>query len=84
MKKDGEATAFYHDFAKKAEAEPIPFILETLLWKSSLFAQNGLPQAILAACKIYGLDPKKIEAAAKEKPTKAAEASLSTQKGDAQ
>ena len=83
MKKDGEATAFYHDFAKKVEAEPIPFILETLLWKSSLFAQNGLPQAILAACKIYGLDPKKIEAAAQKKSKKAEDASLPAQRGDA-
>jgi ParB/RepB/Spo0J family partition protein len=62
--------------AKKAEAAPVSFILETLLWKSSLFASNGLPEAITAACKIYGLDPKKIEAGAKEKPAKASEPAL--------
>jgi hypothetical protein len=28
------------------------------------------------ACKIYGIDPKKIEATAKEKPAKATEATL--------
>ena len=68
--------AFYDDLAKKAEAVPVPFILETLLWKSSLFANNGLPEAITAACKIFGLDPKKIEAAAKEKPSKTEAAAL--------
>jgi hypothetical protein len=71
MKTDGDATAFYHDLAKKAEATPVPFIVETLLWKSSLFANNGLPEATAAACKIFGLDPKKIEAEAKKKPAKA-------------
>jgi ParB/RepB/Spo0J family partition protein len=79
-KKDGEVRAFYDDLAKKAEATPVPFILETLLWKSSLFAQNGLPEAITAACKIYGLDPKKIEAAAKDKPAKTSEATLPARK----
>ncbi len=68
MKTDGDPTAFYCDVSKKAEATPVGFIIETLLWKSSLFANNGLPEAIIAACKIFGLDPKKIEAAAMEKP----------------
>jgi hypothetical protein len=75
-KKDGEVRAFYDDLAKKAEAAPVPFILETLLWKSSLFANNGLPEAITAACKIFGLDPKKIEAAAKAKPAKTEDVTL--------
>ena len=75
-KKDGEVRAFYDGLAKKAEAAPVPFILETLLWKSSLFANNGLPEAITVACKIFGLDPKKIEAAAKEKPAKTEDATL--------
>jgi ParB/RepB/Spo0J family partition protein len=75
-KKDGEMRAFYDDLAKKAEAAPRPFILETLLWKSSLFANNGLPEVITAACKIFGLDPKKIEAAAKAKPAKTEDVTL--------
>jgi ParB/RepB/Spo0J family partition protein len=70
-KKDGEVRAFYDRVGKKAEESPLPFILETLLWKSSLFTQRGLPEAIVTACKIYGLDTKKIETAAKEKPAKA-------------
>ena len=69
-KKDGEVRAFYDRIGKKAEEAPLSFILETLLWKSSLFTQRGLPEAIVTACKIYGLDPKKIEAAAKAKPAK--------------
>jgi ParB/RepB/Spo0J family partition protein len=79
-KKDGEVRVFYAGLAKKAEAAPVPFILETLLWKSSLFANNGLPEAITTACKIFGVDPKKIEAAAKEKPTKVEEPTLPTLK----
>jgi ParB/RepB/Spo0J family partition protein len=75
-KKDGEVRAFYDTVAKKAEAAPVPFILETLLWKSSLFAQDGLPEAMTNACKIYGLDPKKIEAAAKDKPAQSDEPTL--------
>ncbi len=76
MKTDGDVTAFYQDLSKKAEAAPVRFILETLLWKSSLFADRGLPDAILAACKIFGLDPKKIEAAANDKPAKSDEPAL--------
>jgi hypothetical protein len=79
-KKDGEVRAFYDSVAKKAEATPVSFILETLLWKSSLFAQDGLPEAMTSACKIYGIDPKKIEAAAKEKPAKSDEPTLPTLK----
>jgi ParB/RepB/Spo0J family partition protein len=75
-KKDGEVRAFYDDLAKKAEVAPVPFILETLLWKSSLFASNGLPEAITVACRIFGLDPKKIEAAAKQKPAKTEDVTL--------
>jgi ParB/RepB/Spo0J family partition protein len=70
-KKDGEVRAFFAGVAKKAEESPIAFVLETLLWKSSLFVDRGLPETMLVACKIYGLDPKKIEVAAKENPPKA-------------
>lgn len=65
-KKDGEVRAFYEKLAKKAEESPVAFILETLLWKSSLFVDHGLPETMATACKLYGIDPKKIEAAAKE------------------
>jgi ParB/RepB/Spo0J family partition protein len=75
-KKDGEVRAFYDKLAKQAEETPVPFILETLLWKSSLFADRGLPEVMTAACKIYGIDTKKIEAAAKEKPAKDEEPTL--------
>ena len=70
-KKDGDVRAYYAKLAKQAEAAPLGFILETLLWHSSLFVDRGLPETMTAACKIYGIDSKKIESAAKEKPAKA-------------
>jgi ParB/RepB/Spo0J family partition protein len=75
-KKDGDVRAYYATVAKRAEAAPLPLILETLLWHSSLFADRGLPEAMTTACKIYGIDSKKLEAAAKEKPAKAGETTL--------
>jgi hypothetical protein len=75
-KKDGDVRAYYAKVAKQAEAAPLPLILETLLWHSSLFADRGLPETMTTACKIYGIDPKKIEAAAKQKPAKAGEVPL--------
>lgn len=68
-KKNGEARAFYTKKAK--EANPLVFALESLMWENSLFVDNGLPSAIADACKLYGIDTKKIEAAAKVKPTPA-------------
>ena len=70
-KKDGDVRAYYAKLAKQAEAAPLGFILETLLWHSSLFVDRGLPETMTVACKIYGIDAKKIETAAKEKPEKA-------------
>jgi len=70
-KKDGDVRAYYAKLAKQAEAEPLPFILQTFLWHNSLFVDQGLPQMMTTACKIYGIDIKKIEAAAKQKPAKA-------------
>jgi ParB/RepB/Spo0J family partition protein len=70
-KKDGDVRAYYAKLAKQAEAAPLQFILETLLWHSSLFVDRGLPETMTAACKIYGIDSKKIEIAAKEKPEQA-------------
>ncbi len=67
-KKDGDVRAFYNKKAKEAATHPLAFALVSLLWENSLFVDNGLPSAITEACKIYGIDLKKIEAAAKEKP----------------
>jgi len=69
-KKDGEARQFYRARAKDAEKNPLPFALESLLWESAMFA-NDLPQTIVEAAKIYGLDLPKIKAEAKKKPAKA-------------
>ena len=69
-KKDGEPRAYFLALAKKAAADPLPFALEAMLWQNSLFAQRELPEAMVEACKIYGLDVKPILAAAKEKPAK--------------
>lgn len=67
-KKDGDVRVFYTK--KSKEANPLVFTLESLMWENSLFVDNGLPSAVVEACKIYGIDTKKIEAAAKEKPAK--------------
>jgi hypothetical protein len=75
-KKDGDVRAFYLRLAKQAETEPLSFILETLLWHNSLFADRGLPETMTTACKMYGIDAKTIETAAKAKPSKAGEATL--------
>jgi ParB/RepB/Spo0J family partition protein len=75
-KKDGDVRAYYARLAKQAEASPLAFILETLLWHNSLFADRGLPETMTTACKIFGIDSKKIEAATKEKPAKTDEATL--------
>ena len=70
-KKDGEVRLYYSTRAKTAGAsDPLSFALESLLWQSSLFVNSGLPGAIKDACKIYGIDLAKIEAAAKDKPPK--------------
>jgi len=69
-KLDGDVTAFYDARAKAAD--PLLFALETLVWERSLFPNYGLPEAAKETCKIYGLDEKKIDAAAKEKPPKLA------------
>jgi ParB/RepB/Spo0J family partition protein len=66
-KKDGEVRAFYNKKAKEAVTNPLAFALESLLWENSLFVDNGLPSAITEACKIYSIDPKKIEAASRDK-----------------
>jgi hypothetical protein len=70
-KKDGDVRAYYAELAKKAKAEPLTFILETFLWHNSLFVDRGLPEIMTTACKIYGIDTQKIEAAAAETPAKA-------------
>jgi ParB/RepB/Spo0J family partition protein len=67
-KLDGDLYAFYNARAKAAD--PLLFALETLLWERSLFVNYGLPEATKEACEIYGIDLKKIVAAAKEKPPK--------------
>ena len=69
-KLDGDLYAFYNARAKAAD--PLLFALETLLWERSLFVNYGLPEATKEACQIYGIDLKKIEAAAKAKPPKLA------------
>jgi hypothetical protein len=69
QKKDGEPRQFYRARAKEAEKNPLPFALESLLWESAMFA-NDLPQTIVEAAKIYGLDLPKIKAEAKKKPVK--------------
>jgi hypothetical protein len=73
VKKDGEARSYYFARAKKASADPLPFALETMLWQSSLFVSQDVPEALVEACKIYGVDLAKIRAAAKVKPEKIAE-----------
>jgi ParB/RepB/Spo0J family partition protein len=72
-KKDGEARAYYFTRAKKANTDPLPFALETLLWQSSLFVSQDVPEALIEACKFYGVDLAKIKAAAKAKPEKTAD-----------
>jgi len=79
-KKDGEVRDYFLSLARKAAADPLPFALETMLWQSSLFAQRDLPEALVEACKIYGVDVKQIAAAAKEKPAKTNEPALSALK----
>jgi ParB/RepB/Spo0J family partition protein len=79
-KKDGEVRPYFDRIAKQADSEPVPFILETLLWHNSLLADRGLPETMTTACKIYGIDPKKIEITAKERPAKADELSSSALK----
>jgi ParB/RepB/Spo0J family partition protein len=74
-KKDGDVRNFFLALAKKTAADPLPFALETMLWQTSLFSQE-FPSAMTDACKIYGIDVKKIEAAAKDKPAKADEPTL--------
>jgi ParB/RepB/Spo0J family partition protein len=71
QKKDGDVRAYYTELAKKAKAEPLSFILETFLWHNSLFADQGLPEMMTTACKIYGIDTAKIEAASEREPAKA-------------
>jgi hypothetical protein len=71
-KKDGEPRTFYRARAKEAAANPLPFALESLLWESAMFS-NDLPETIVEAAKIYGLDLTKIKAEAKKKPVKADE-----------
>lgn len=67
-KKDGEVKLYYSTQAKAAKtSDPLAFALESMLWQASLFANSGLPPAIRDACKIYGIDAAKIEAAAKNK-----------------
>ncbi len=60
---------FFKARLKEAEKNPLSFALETLLWESAMFA-NDLPQTIVEAAKIYGLDLGKIKAEAKKKPAK--------------
>ncbi len=69
-KKDGDARAFFNATVKKAATDPLPLALETMLWQTAQFIQCGLPDGVADACRIYGLDVKKIAAAAKQKPTK--------------
>jgi ParB/RepB/Spo0J family partition protein len=69
-KKDGDVHAYYKA-RMKAAPNPLLFALETMLWQSSLFVNYGLPEAMREACDIFGIDRKKIENAAKEKPAKA-------------
>lgn len=69
QKKDGEPRMFFKARLKEAEKNPLSFALETLLWESAMFA-NDLPQTIVEAAKIYGLDLGKIKAEAKKKPAK--------------
>ncbi len=69
-KQNGELIPYYLKQAKAAAADPLPFALETLLWQESLFADRALPEILVEACKLYGIDAKKIEAAAKEKSAK--------------
>jgi hypothetical protein len=71
-KKDGEPRTFFRARAKEAAADPLPFALESLLWESAMFT-NDLPQTIVEAAKIYGLDLAKVKAEAKKKPAKADE-----------
>ena len=68
-KKDGEPRTFYRACAKEAAANPLPFALESLLWESAMFSRE-LPETIVEAAKIYGLDLTKIKAEAKKKPVK--------------
>jgi hypothetical protein len=60
----------YYKARMKATPSPLLFALETMLWQSSLFVNYGLPEAMREACDIFGIDRKKIENAAKEKPAK--------------
>jgi ParB/RepB/Spo0J family partition protein len=70
VKKDGEPRQYHRARAKDAENDPLPFALETLLWECGMFA-SGLPDTIIEAAKIYGVDLAKIKAEAKKKPAKA-------------
>ncbi len=79
-KKDGDVTVFFEAIVKKAAPDPLPLALETMLWNTAQFIQTGLPQGVTEACRIYGLDVKKIAAAAKEKPAKGETLKLTTGK----
>ena len=69
-KKDGEVRDYYLKRSKEKTTNPLIYVLESLMWENSLFVDHGLPSAIVDACKIYDIDLKMIEAAAKGKPTK--------------
>lgn len=75
-KKDGEVRSYFLALAKKAQVDPLPFALETMLWQTSLFVSQDVPEALIEACKIYGVDLAKIKAAAKAKPAKTDEPAL--------
>jgi ParB/RepB/Spo0J family partition protein len=76
VKKDGEVRPYFHALARKAAADPLPFALETMLWQTSLFVSQDVPEALIEACKIYGVDLAKIKTAAKDMPSKADEPTL--------
>jgi hypothetical protein len=77
-KKDGEPRAYMEARAKKA-SDPLPFALELMLWESAMFSRE-LPETIVEAAKIYGLDLGKIKAEAKQKPAKTAKPEETTAK----
>ena len=70
VKKDGEPRQFHRALAKEAEKNPLAFALETLLWECGMFA-HAVPQTIVEAANIYGVDLSKIKAEARKKPAKA-------------
>jgi len=69
-KKDGDPKAYVRACVKEA-GDPLSFALELMLWETAMYARS-IPETIVEAAKVYGLDLAKIKAEAKKKPEKVA------------